>query len=280
MPQDSTFALSFPGLLFAVAASVLFLILKRRDALLPLIVTTCYMTLGQKLVIAGLHFTVLRMLVLAGCLRIVIRGETNDFRWCRLDTLITCWAAAAIVTYTILWQSADALINRLGVAYDAFGLYFIFRFLLRDMEDLKRCARRFAWLLLPLALCMSVEKMTGANPFYVFGGVPRLTEIREGVLRCQGPFLHPILAGTFGAVWLPMFAALWQQGRRYQYSAGIGIVASGAITFLSGSSGPVATFLAGMLALLLWPLRRHMRSVRWTIVASLVAIQLVMKAPI
>src|SRR5208337_4152071 len=37
---------------------------------------------------------------------------------------------------------------------------------------------------------------------------------------------------------------------------------------------------AGILALSMWPLRRHMRTLRWGLVAMLVAIQLVMKAPI
>src|SRR5260221_11153691 len=39
-------------------------------------------------------------------------------------------------------------------------------------------------------------------------------------------------------------------------------------------------FLSGLLALIFWPLRRDMRSVRWGIVAVLVGLHLAMKVPV
>jgi hypothetical protein len=276
--QDTV--LSPLGLAFILAMATLLVALPRRFALLPIILTTCYMTFGQQIVVGDLHFRLLRILALVGCVRIIFRGEVRSCRWLRLDTLVTLWAIANIITYALLWQTTDALVNRLGLVYDALGLYFIFRCFVRDTEDIKRTCRLFAVALLPLAVCMVIEKLTGRNPFFIFGGVPQLTGIRDGVLRCQGPFGHPILAGTFGAVWLPLSVGLWWQGGRDRGLAALAILSSTVITFLAGSSGPVGAYLAGIAGLACWPIRNYMRRVRWGIVVALVALQIVMKSPV
>jgi hypothetical protein len=197
-----------------------------------------------------------------------------------MDSMVIVWVCSSIIAYTLLWRTADAFVNRCGLAYDAAGLYFIFRFLLRDIDDIKQVCKFAAIVFVPLTIGMCIEKATGRNPFYVFGGVPQFTLVREGVLRCQGPFAHPILAGTFGAVWLPFFLGLWEQGRHNRSFAAIGIVASTLITYLSGSSGPAGAYLAGILGTAMWYLRERMRIVRWSIVLALIFLHIVMKAPV
>jgi hypothetical protein len=280
MPPEQASAINTLGLLFTLSMGVLLLVLPRRIALLPIAFITCYMTFGQTLVVGGLHFTMLRVVVLFGCARLVLRSEWRDLKWLRMDTFVVLWVISGVTIYTLLWQSLDAFTNRLGFAYDAVGLYFIFRFLVRDMDDIRSATRLFAITLFPLALCMAVEKSSGIDPFYALGGVPQYTVIRDGVLRCQGPFSHPILAGTFGAVWVPLFVALWWQGPGNRLVAVIGIFSSTAITLLSGSSGPVATYVVGLVGLCIWSLRDHMRALRWGFLALLLIMQVVMKAPL
>ena len=280
MDSEQITVLSSLGLAFIVAMAALLLALPRRLALLPIILTTCYMTFGQQIVAGGLHFTLLRVLLLVGCVRILVRREFHRLEWLRLDTLMVGWVLAGIVTYTMLWGSSDAFINRLGLAYDALGLYFIFRLLLRDLNDVVRACRLFAIALIPLAVAIAVEKLTGRNAFSVFGGVPELTAVRDGVLRCQGPFGHPILAGTFGAIWAPLFMSLWLQGKKERLLAGPGLVSAVLITFCAGSSGPLATLAAGVLGCAMWYLRNSMKTVRWAIVICLLTLALVMKAPV
>lgn len=254
----------------------LIIVLPRRFAVFPIAFITCYMTFGQELVIAGLHFTMLRVLVLFGCARFILWMEYRSFKWRRIDTLMAAWVICDTMAYSLRLHSPGALINRMGFAYDAFGLYFIFRILVRDLNDIKKTCKTFAVMLLPLAIFMSVEKMTGRNIFFVFGGVPLLTSIRDGALRCQGPFSHPILAGTFGAVWMPLFAGLWWQGKGNRLLALVGFLSSTAITILAASTGPLGTFVAGLIGLGMWRFRKHMRAVRWGILASLVGIDIIM----
>ncbi len=69
-------------------------------------------------------------------------------------------------------------------------------------------------ILVPLVAAMLYEKATGRNVFAVLGGVSEMTLIREGKLRAQGAFQHPILAGTFGATVLPLMVGLMRMKDR------------------------------------------------------------------
>jgi hypothetical protein len=146
----------------------------------------------------------------------------------------------------------------------------------------------FAIIIVPLATTMIIEKYTGRNLFSVFGGVPEVTMVRpehEGAtfltrIRCQGPFRHPILAGTFGAVLMPFFMSLWFNRGISKVMAIIGIVSASIITVAAASSGPILAYICVVGGFLIWPLRRNMRLVRWSIVSVLIGLQLFMKDPI
>jgi len=180
----------------------------------------------------------------------------------------------------LLWQTWGSVVYRLGQSYNAIGMYFLFRFLLRDFEDIKRAFRVLAFFIIPLGLAMLNERVTGLNPFGVFGGVHIATQVREGTLRVQGPFAHPILAGTFGATLFPFFAALWWQGKGSGLLAVLAIASALAITVVAGSSGPVMALAFAILGLCMWPVRYHMGKIRWGLLMTIIALHLVMKAPV
>ncbi len=280
MPTDGTTFINPLGLVFTLLMGVLMLVVPRRYALVPVIILTCYMTMGERVMIGGLNFTMIRILLLFGWLRLVTRGELHPLKLNPIDKVILFWVASSIVMHTLLWQSSQEFINRLGGAYSTIGTYFLFRYLLHDIDDILRVFKIVAVFLAPLAALMIVEKMTGRNIFAVFGGVPESTYVRDGVLRCQGPFAHPILAGTFGATSFPLCVALWWQGRAAKVLAVTGIGACLIIILTSGSSGPVLAGLAGVVGLAMWTARRHLRKIRWGIVLSLIVLHLVMKAPV
>lgn len=279
MATDGTF-INPVGFCFTLFMGLLLVLLPRRFALVPVIMLACYMTMGQRIVIATLDFTMLRILVVFGWFRLIVRQEIKSVRLNTIDKVILLWILSSIIIYTLLWQTPDAFINRLGFGYDAVGMYFLFRFLLRDLDETKRVAKMFALLLAPVAMLMLIENATGRNAFAIFGGVPEMTAVRGGLLRCQGPFGHPILAGVFGATTLPLFVGVWWQGKRNRFAGAVGFVASTIIMVTSMSSTPVMVYLAGILGLAMWPLRNQMRAVRWGLVLMIIALDLVMKAPV
>jgi hypothetical protein len=276
---DGSSFINAPGLIFTIVMGILLVVLPRKYALLPIIALTCYMTMGMRVMVGNLNFTMLRILMLFGWARLVFRGEMKGFRLNTLDKVLIIWSFVGLIAYTILWGSSDAFKYKLGSAYNNLGFYFMFRFLIRDMEELLQGIKLYALLVVPLAGFMIVEKMTGHDSFSIFGGVPPETYIREGTLRCQGPFAHPILAGTFGATLMPLFVGLWQQKKNRLIAFG-GMVAAAIITMTSASSGPLLACILGLVAIAAWPLRLKMRKIRWGIVACLAALQLVMKAPV
>ncbi len=276
--DNTTFINGF-GLAFALLMGLLMLVLPRRFALLPVLALVCYMTMGQRVMILGLNFTMIRILLLFGFTRILLRGEIQSGTFNPVDRIMVWWVLSSIVTYTILWKTSEAFVNRLGLAYDALGLYLIFRVLVRSVEDMRTVVRQFAWLVIPLAAAMLLEKNTGRNAFAALGGVPPETLIREGVLRCQGPFAHPILAGSFGGALVPLFLGMWIQ-KQNRMLALAGLASAGAITTTAGSSGPIMAAMAAVVGLWLWPMREHMRAVRWAIGSTLLGLHLVMQAPV
>jgi hypothetical protein len=259
---------------------LLLLVLPRRAALLPLVITACYMTFGQQLVLAGLHLTILRMLVVVAYIRVALRQEYLSLKWQRLDSVILLWSLSSIICFTFLWESPAATVNRLGVATDTAGLYFLLRIFVRNIAEAEAACKMFAVLLIPLAACMTAEWISGRNLFHALGGAAECSEVRRGVVRCQGPFAHPILAGTFGAVWVAPCIGLWQQGKSTRILAAAGLSSCTVITLTAGSSGPILTYSFAVFGIAMWIARRHMRAVRWAIVALLLGLHVVMNDPV
>ena len=268
------------GLLVLFGTGVLMLVLPRRYALLPIIMITCFMTLGQVVVVGSLHFTMMRILVLFGWIRLVFRREFYPLRLNAIDKAVLAWMIVAITTHSLLWQTSEEFVNRLGFGYNVAGMYFLFRFLVRDLNDIRRVFAMTAIVITPLAGAMLFEHVTARNVFAIFGGVRAVTELRGDMLRCQGPFGHPILAGTFGASLLPFFISLWWQGRKYRRLAVLGVLSSAVITATAGSSGPLMAFMIGSFAMALWWFRKYMRLIRWGALLGFTGLALVMKAPV
>jgi len=279
-PWNNTTTLHPLAALLIVVLGLALLLLPRRWAVAPMIVMACFVAPAQRIVVFTLDFDLLRIMVLFGWLRLVIRREAGGFRWQTMDTVILCWAASATIINTLQHQSIEALINRLGFSFDMLGMYYLFRCLVRDWCDFEHVVLAFVVVSVPVAAVFLIENQTGHNAFAFFGGVPEITMVRNGRPRCQGAFAHPILAGCFWASLAPLFAARWWYGGRQRLVAVVGLATSGVIILCCASSTPVTAVLLGVVAAAFFPLRRHMRWVRWALVGTLVGLHLVMKTPV
>src|SRR3990172_2748751 len=76
------------SLSFALCLGVLLLMLPRRYALLPLMISGCYMTLGQVLLIGPFHFTIFRILIFFGLIRIIVRKEIFSIKLNSIDKVL------------------------------------------------------------------------------------------------------------------------------------------------------------------------------------------------
>lgn len=264
------------ALVFTIVNVIALLTLPRRWAFLPLLVGTSYMTLGQGIEIGPFTFTIIRMLVAVGVLRVFLRSERLTGGTNGMDWLMLIWALWAVFSSFFHNDVSSALTFRLGLIYNACGIYFLLRIFCQSIEDITRLCKFTAILLFPVAVAMLYEKMTSNNLFSVLGGVSAIPEIREGRIRGQGPFAHSILAGTVGAVCIPFMIGLWKQHRNIAF---IGLLSCLSIIMASSSSGPIMSAMAAIGALFLWHFRNEMRIVRWLAVFGYISLEIVMKAP-
>ncbi|MCK9623050.1 MAG: O-antigen ligase family protein [Methylobacter sp.] len=234
------------------------------------------MTLGQVITLGPIHLPPLRIFLAIGLVRVIIRGERLADQMNSLDWLMIIWGVWALLSSLFHKDPSGVLVNRLGLVYNGCGVYFLLRVICQTLDDVVRLCRITAILLIPLAIEMLFEKMTGHNLFSVLGGVSEISEVRNGRVRAQGPFAHSILAGTVGAVCLPLMIVLWQQRRK---TAIAGIAACLLIIFASASSGPIMSALFAIGALLMWHWRQQMRLVRWFFVVGYIGLDIVMKVP-
>ncbi len=278
--EQNTNTITAIGLFFLLFMGTLLLALPRRYALLPLFISGCYMTLGQVLMIGPLHFSILRILLFIGWIRIICKGELSAIKFTAIDKLFVAWLMIGVILFALSRGLVQDLVGRLGQTYTIIGIYFFIRAVIRDFDDIVRAVKILAVIILPLALLFAVEYSTGRNPFSVLGGVPEITEIREGHLRCQGPFLHPILAGTMGATAMPLFVGLWSFNSKNRWLAAAAIMVATAIVIASSSSGPFIAYISGVIGLFVWTYKSKLKFILSGIVVSLLILHLIMKAPV
>lgn len=265
------------GILLVTA--VLILVLPRRYAIVPLLFAALLLPQKQDIIAFGFHFSAFRILLLTGWIRCLIRQEFLTSRLNSLDKAVLLWAASNAVTFSLLWGQLSAVSNRFGFLYTTLGGYFLFRIWIRNQADVVRVIKTLAVVVIIVAPFMMVEHLTRQNGFALLGA-PQLSGLREGSVRAEGPFEHPIIAGTFGAMLLPLFVGLWQQGKRNRLIVGLAIIGSSVMMVASASSTPLMTYAAGVVGLWLWQARKRMWLLRWGTVMTLITLQLVMKAPV
>lgn len=270
-----------PVVLIALVVSIsLIVLLPRRYAVVPLLIMGIITPMDQRIVVFGINFMIIRILILFVYIRITLRSEYRSVKLNAIDKAFMLWVFSAVISYTLLWQTFGALVNRLGFAFNALGLYFLFRFLVLDFKDIDRLIKTLVLISVVIAICMIIEQTNGRNLFSVFGGLPETTLIREGRLRCQGPFRVCILAGMFGASSMPLFISLWWSDKRNKTIVLAGIISTMIITYTSASSGPIISYLAGIVGFSMWTFRNQLRKIRWGILISLITLHIIMKAPV
>ena len=131
-----------------------------------------------------------------------------------IDRLFLCFSIFAMLSgfgHTTPW---NPFLERLGIVLDVCGTYLYARSYFSEDGFVRRLAVGTAWVLIPFAILVGIERITGRNFYVLLGSVREFAAIRDGSFRAQGPFFHPILAGTAGAVCFPLISILWKSRRR------------------------------------------------------------------
>ena len=267
-----------------VTIVILTIILKRKYVIVPLILGILLIPYGQNLYLGGFHLYMSRLLILIGWIRAVLprRSPSHTFLaggFNVLDKVFLIWALCRALAIILLAGQMAAVTNQFGFLWDAVGAYFLFRSLVESEEDVPRIIKALAFVAVIASVGMIYEQMKGQNLFAFLGGVRAIPEVRQGRIRSQAFFGHALLAGAYGATTFSLLLWLWKRNRSW-FVPVIGMVACCVMAYTAATSTPLLALAGAILALCLWPLRGHMRMVRWGIVVMLVGLHLVMKAPV
>ena len=241
--------------------------------------------IGQQIYFGGFHFYVTRILVMAAIIRLIISafvvpgpllaGGTN-----LVDKIFIVWVICRCGADVILNNFASgALTYQTGWLIDAIGGYLLMRFAIRDEDDMVRVLKVFAVLTCIFTVTMADEKFHNQNIFGYLGVLPIAPGVREGAIRAGAAFAHPILAGVFGVALVPLFWWLWQSGKG-KVAGAFGFFGSMGMMLMSASSTPLLAFAAAIVAWFAWPFREKLHYLRWGVVAMLIGLHMVMKAPV
>lgn len=267
------------GLAVLGVLGVLVFVLPRRWSLAPLLVLACFVPAGQRIAVMGLDFTFLRILVIGYWIRILAFKDYQGLRMIALDYTVAAWILVVSLVYVLQWGEMGAVTNRAGYIYESLGIYVTFRCLLRSWADVERTILTLAMVSIGAAVFFMIEKQTGRNMFSELGGVRAVTQVREGRLRAQGAFSHPIMAGCFFAIVLVLSSGLFMARRKRSLSMA-GCVAAAVIVIMTASSTPLLAVLSGGIAMAFAWTREMLRPFRYAIVCLLIALHFIMEGPV
>ena len=227
--------------------------------------------------------------VLQHLLRGVIKFVVCD--WLVLFTAV--WMVSAL---WVVHGFERALISGLSLSFDAVAGYYLARVSFRSLDDMRRVLIICAPAFFVAAVSLPVESLTQhlyVRPFFasIFGGIHYASgtdnindalrnDVRFGLMRAYGPWVHPILAGLHLATLLGIY---WKSSIR-GWPLWLAVAAAGMSVFTVSSAGVLALgLIIGALAYdwlttrvkqLSWPL------LMFALAVSLVVISLVTKSGI
>lgn len=189
---------------------------------------------------------------------LLLQTFRNPIRFVIWDAMIAIASFWMVLSFMMIYGPADGFAKGVALALDLILPYLIGRYSIRSATDFRRTLV-FASAILPIVgLSMAAEAFSGqllVRPFFaeIFGRLPRyeggiavgagsyFVDYRLGLLRANGPFSHPIVAGLFLASFLPIF--VYSGLRKWPFVLGLG---ASFFAVFSGSSGAYLALLVAI----------------------------------
>lgn len=267
-------------ILLLFLSALLIIVFDKTRALVVFILVVSLIPSGNAINIGPASFYPMRLLAIFGFIRILIKRELFDLKLNKVDFYVICWSITLLIVGAIQPKLDSSFITRVGEVYTLSFTYFILRSLIKDEKDIEVLMKMVVLIFGVIAVGMFYEKMKGFNLFSYLGGVSPYGLVRDGRLRCQGPFSISILAGTVPATtfsWL--LVLLWQKTVNKAVLIA-GLFFSLANVSLCASSGPIMSMAFVVVGFSVWPFRRNLKQIRTIVILVLVAMHFMMKTPI
>ena len=238
--------------------------------------TVCMIPTAQRVVISGVDFSTIRIVAVSSILALAVRGDFKSIRFARFDYIVALSCMLPWIMALIRGNSSQ-IVTFFGIGLDYFTFFLIGRVAIRSLRDVEHLAKALILIAIPVGLALANEKLTGRNVFHFLGGVPEFTIIREGKLRAQAAFPHSIIAGCWLAASIPLILTLRYLRRGSQMTSILvllGCLVCCVGVFGTASSTPIGGLLAAILAIVVFPMRAHLKSFRLAAVFVGIALHL------
>ena len=257
--------------------AVLLLSTSRSKATLPILILMCFVSAQQRFSVFEADFSLMRILLLLGIARVMIKGEWKYFKYNKIDRFVLLWFGATTIAYVALRSDFSAVIYQVSRAIDVLAFYFLFRVFIKEDKDISNFTKYIVVIACIVSVFYIIEFVVGRNLFSIFGGVPEFTAVRGGRIRAQGAFPHPIIAGCF---WAALVSFGWAYTKVHGKFVGyIGIMAMIFMVISTASSTSTLSFLAGLAGILFYKYRRKLRSVVISSLVMITFLSIVLKGP-
>jgi hypothetical protein len=267
------------ALLFLILETIAIFSVPRRLITIPFFIGCCYIPFSEGVIIAGASFPIVRIIILLALIRTIFSTTRKRDPNNKMDKLFFAWCACMFISsFFHLWEAGSGPKYITGVVLiDIGGFYILIRSLCQSTEELYDSFGMLCIVLLPIAFFMLVEQVAEWNVFSIFDGMSSHPLVRNGRLRAQGPFNHPILAGTIGATCVPYALAIWN---RHRIRSIIGASSCVMMVIASASSGPIMSLLFVFFGMFLWKFPLLVKPLSRLIIPSYIVLYLVMdRAP-
>ncbi len=212
--------------------------LRRKYVIVPLLLGILLTPAGQNWNV-GVHFYVYRILVLVGWARLGMSKPESGKRiaggFITLDRVFL-----SVGSLPVVGGGSSVLAGRRR-HISSFPISGFRRWIFsvpvaheRRMR-VQRVVTAFAVVAVVSSVVMVRELTTGQNMMGLLGGIRPISDVRNGRIRAEGVFQHPIFAGSFGATVIPLFLWLWKRGTG-KLVAMVGALSSTVMVFASASS--------------------------------------------
>ncbi|RCS46353.1 hypothetical protein DTL42_15405 [Bremerella cremea] len=268
------------GALMLLACGLSFVLCPRKYAVWPLLILVFFVSARQCIAIGGFNLYFIRFFVVFFApLRMVMQGER--IRMTSIDWCVVAYGITYLLTGIINWDLSLVMLKmRLGFVLEIVILYLVIRSVIQTKEDVDSVINGIAIMAFPLAFFFLLEYQTGRNVFAIFGGIPEMTLMRDGKMRCQGAFAHPILAGVTWAAFMPLLMYRAKERGIFKPMSIAPMIAACVIIATTTSSTPILGLAVGIVGTMLFPLRRFTGLAFAGVGLCLVVLHFMMKGPV
>src|SRR4030067_2891151 len=125
-------------IVLAVMSFILIMLINIKYSMILITFVSLMIPIDQRVQVFSFYFNFFRLLIFAGWIKVILNKNIKIGEFKKTDKLIIYWVIVSCITFIINQQyKIGTFKNQLGYAYNALGVYFLYRIFIKKNEDVK-----------------------------------------------------------------------------------------------------------------------------------------------